>query len=241
LGLPAKRTLEEAQRVLAHAHVKARSILEFGSPVERILALARNYDLTVAGAYGSHERKQPGLGPVSSSLLQSSTGNVMVGRELINEDNFRILVAIDSSEASLNGLQMLGSLFDPALMDVTLMHVMEMAWADASWSHDPDEGVDPAEFEEYQTQLARELRLTANAVISNAQEQLERWSVPSTPIIKDGDPALEICSEAERGGYDLVIVGATGASDVKHALLGSVSLRVAWDAPCSVAIIRRVG
>ena len=92
---------------------------------------------------------------------------------------------------------------------------------------------------DYPLQLQRELRRTADAIVSNAQRQLEQWSIASTEIIKDGDPALELCSEAERGSYDLVIAGATGATDVKHALLGSVSLKLAWDSPCSVAIIRR--
>jgi nucleotide-binding universal stress UspA family protein len=58
-------------------------------------------------------------------------------------------------------------------------------------------------------------------------------------MIKEGDPALELCSEADQGGYDLVVAGATGASDVKHALLGSVSLKLAWDSPSSVAIFRQ--
>lgn len=57
-------------------------------------------------------------------------------------------------------------------------------------------------------------------------------------IITEGDPALEIVSEAERGEYDLIVLGATGASDLKHDMLGSVSTRVAQDAPCSVFVAR---
>jgi nucleotide-binding universal stress UspA family protein len=159
-------------------------------------------------------------------------GNLMIGRELVNEDNFRVLVALDRSEASLNALQTLWSLFDPEAMEITLIHVMEMPWAG-------DDVIDCADLGEYREQLERELRRTADTVVRNAQEQLDRRSIACATLIKEGDPALEICSEADNGGYDLVLAGATGVSDVKHGLLGSVSLKVAWDAPCSVAIIRQ--
>jgi nucleotide-binding universal stress UspA family protein len=62
--------------------------------------------------------------------------------------------------------------------------------------------------------------------------------MPNSAIVAQGDPALEIVSEAERGEYDLIVLGATGASDLKHEMLGSFSTRVAQDAPCSVFVAR---
>jgi nucleotide-binding universal stress UspA family protein len=56
--------------------------------------------------------------------------------------------------------------------------------------------------------------------------------------VDEGNPANEILSEADRGQYDLVVVGATGSRDLKHSMLGSVSARIAWNAPCSVLIVR---
>ena len=76
-------------------------------------------------------------------------------------------------------------------------------------------------------------------MVENALRRLEHWSIPASSIIREGDPALELCSEAEQGGYDLVLAGATGTSDIKHAVLGSVSLKLAWDVPASVGIIRQ--
>jgi nucleotide-binding universal stress UspA family protein len=239
LAESAKRTVQDAQRILSQAHVKTRGLVETGSPADRLLALTPGYDLTVVGAYGGHDRKQPGLGPVSSQLLQASRGNVLVGREVVNDDNYRVLVALDSSEASRAALRALGTLFDPSSFEVTVMHVIELPWTNIDSGQPAGEGVDVDELSEYQNQLERELRRNGNSVVQSALTQLERWSVPATPIIAEGDPVLELCSEAEEGGYDLVIAGATGASDVKHALLGSVSLKLAWDAPCSVAIIRQ--
>lgn len=234
-----QKTLKDAQNILAQRHVKTHGLVEFGSPADRLLKLSSAYDLIVVGAYGLHDRKQPGLGPVASRVLQQGTGNLMIGRELVNEANFRVLVALDSSEASFRALEALPYLFDPASLEVTLMHVIEMSWASPSPGSAQDEGIDTSDFEEYERQLGRELRQTANTVMDRALTRLEHWSIPASPMIKEGDPALELCSEAERGGYDLVVAGATGTSDVKHALLGSVSLKLAWDAATSVAIIRQ--
>jgi nucleotide-binding universal stress UspA family protein len=67
---------------------------------------------------------------------------------------------------------------------------------------------------------------------------LEEWGVSATSIVNEGDPALEITSHVEEGSYDLVVVGAKGSSDMKHALMGSVSLKLAWNCPCSVMVVR---
>jgi CheY-like chemotaxis protein len=45
---------------------------------------------------------------------------------------------------------------------------------------------------------------------------------------------------ANSGGYDLIILGATGATDAKLKMLGSVSAKVAWQASCSVAVVKYV-
>ena len=234
-----QKTLRAAQSILAQLHVKTHGLVEFGSPADTLLKLSPTYDLIVVGAYGVHDRKQPGLGPVASRVLQQGTGNLMIGRELVNESNFRVLVALDSSEASFRALEALPSLFDPTSLEVTLMHVIEMSWAAPTEVAAQDGGIDISDLGEYERQLERALRKTANTVMENGLRRLEHWSIPSSSIITDGDPALELCSEAERGGYDLVVAGATGTSDVKHALLGSVSLKLAWDVPNSVAIIRQ--
>jgi nucleotide-binding universal stress UspA family protein len=238
LTLQTEKTLKDAQSILSQLHVKTHGLIEFGSPADKLLQLSANYDLTVVGAYGIHERTQPGVGPVTSRLLQQGTGNLLIGRELVNERNFRILVALDSSEASSRALEAVPLLLDPTAIEVTLMHVIEVSWANPTSDSTQDEEIDVSALVEYQRQLERELRQTGSTVLESAVRRLDGWGIPATSIITEGDPALELCSEADQGGYDLVIAGATGTSDIKHALLGSVSLKLAWDAPTSVAIIR---
>ena len=61
---------------------------------------------------------------------------------------------------------------------------------------------------------------------------------PVSVTVESGLPANEILSELDRADYDLVVMGSHGGDDLKHQLLGSVSAKVAWNAPCSVLIVR---
>ena len=86
--------------------------------------------------------------------------------------------------------------------------------------------------------MEKELVREGEEVVDQARKLLRAQDVSITTLIDEGDPANEILSEADRGQYDLIVAGATGARDLKHSMLGSVSLKLAWNAPCSVLIVR---
>ncbi len=70
---------------------------------------------------------------------------------------------------------------------------------------------------------------------------LFRSSAPGllvTPVVREGWPKEVILDEAEHWGADLVVVGSHGYGAIQRFLLGSVSLAVATNAPCSVEIVR---
>jgi nucleotide-binding universal stress UspA family protein len=82
-------------------------------------------------------------------------------------------------------------------------------------------------------------------------EDVEAWEVFDQPkavlraegveaklLLRVGDPADEILSAAQTGGYDLIVVGHRGLSTVRAFLLGSVSDRVVSHATCSVLVVR---
>ena len=233
------RILLATERLLHREGLRPKVTLKLGSAADVILKSAPDYDLVVVGAHGRFERTQPGLGPVASRLVENSRGSVIVGRELTNDKNFRVLVALDGSEASFNALHAMTSFLDPSTIDVTLMHVVELPWArldlPPQW---PEYEPDASEISDYQSELEHELRRYADRTVSRARNYLEALNISATEIVEEGDPALELVSHAEEGGYDLIVSGATGSSDVKHALLGSVSSTLAWNAPCSVMVVR---
>ena len=59
----------------------------------------------------------------------------------------------------------------------------------------------------------------------------------SATLVGSGDPARRIAAVAESARADLIVVGARGTGAVGDALLGSVSSRLAADAPCPVLVI----
>lgn len=53
-----------------------------------------------------------------------------------------------------------------------------------------------------------------------------------------GFAAGEICAFAERGDFDLIVMGTHGRKGLSHVVLGSVAERVVRSAPCPVLTIR---
>ena len=78
----------------------------------------------------------------------------------------------------------------------------------------------------------------AQQVIEAARDRLRTHHPGIEAEIADGIPAYEILSGAEKRDCDLIVLGATGVTDLKHQLLGSVSYRTAWDATCSMLVVR---
>ena len=103
----------------------------------------------------------------------------------------------------------------------------------------PKEEEEPTDPESNQTaQFRLELKREAEQLLGETRVRFLEHHAGVTTSIREGVPANEILSEADQGDYDLVVVGATGAIDMKHSVLGSVSSKVAWNAPCSVLIVR---
>src|SRR5687768_16857977 len=101
----AERIVRRAEATLRAEGVEVTELTAFGSPADEIIRRSSDYDLLVMGAHGRDERKQPGLGPVSSRIVQNASSSVLVGRDLTNDTNYRLLVALDGSTASFDALR----------------------------------------------------------------------------------------------------------------------------------------
>ena len=235
--------LLHVQTSLATRGIEARLRTEIGSPARVIAQLAGDYNLVVVGAHNRYTESKLGLGPVATRVVASAPNAVLVGRDLTSDRNWRILIAVDGSLAAERALQLMASYFRVRSAEITLMHVTETPWVHLGlgreWFDYPREMIDRTG---NQAGVAFEnaLNYEAENVVEASRTLLESHGMSANTVIAEGDPALEIISEAERGEYDLVVLGATGASDLKHEMLGSVSTRVAQDAPCSVFVARFV-
>ncbi len=239
IRVEARQHLAHAQATLATLGIEAGTRVEIGSPARVITRLATEYDITVIGAHDQYTRSKLGLGPVASRVVAAAPGAVLIGRELGEEGRqWRILAAVDGSLASERALEVMASSLQFGEAEITLLSVAETPWVhlglDREWFDYPAGLESPPSDRSFKDELQRE----ATNVVEFARRQLERHGLSATLMITEGDPALEILSEAERGIYDLIVIGATGEDDLKHNLLGSVSTKVTQAAPCSTLVVK---
>jgi nucleotide-binding universal stress UspA family protein len=234
----ASRILAMAQAALGAQGVSAKPVVEVGSPARTLVADALNYDVTVVGAQSHMNRSRAGLGPVASRVAEHSNASVLIGRELHSDAGMKILAPVDGSEGSLRALDQLAALVDLSCADVSLVHVVETPWLhagdDQEWlgyEEEKEEMIDP------QAQFERELEREGDEILETARARLPVRTAVTTFIYR-GIPSEEILREAETGDYDLVVMAASGVTDLKHQMLGSVSSQIAWNAPCSVLLVR---
>lgn len=235
----ANRILERARADLPPGAGPLTLSAEIGSPAVVIVEKGRERDLTVVGAKGAGTPGEPGLGPVASRVLEHAAGAVLIARELNHKrDGWRVLVAVDGSGASRRAIEAMQSLFDLDAAEVCLMHVAETPWVhlglEEDWVTASEEEQDRGEAGRFEKELTRE----GEEAIEQARTMLRRSRYSISTHAVQGIPADEILSEAERGGYDLIVLGSTGSRDLKHRMLGSVSTKVAWNANCPVLVVK---
>lgn len=143
----------------------------------------------------------------------------------------QILVPTDFSPSSWHALELAATLASRYQATVDVLHVWELPML----AHPED--------------LATGSRLPPTLVGSlrdHAQLQLERFEASARDKglqirraeAVAGNPYQTIVEAAERGNYDLIVLGTHGRTGVARALLGSVAERVVRHAPCPVLVAR---
>ena len=75
-------------------------------------------------------------------------------------------------------------------------------------------------------------------LLAEAQRILRERHVAVKTVEPVGDPAEGLIRTAEAEGASLLIVGTYGRNAFERFLVGSVSTRLARDAPCDVLVVR---
>lgn len=231
--------LNHAREALAAEGVEAATSVETGSPADVLLDASENYDLIVLGAEGKETPKGAGIGPVASRVVEHSDGSVFIGRPLRGGDGLKVLVAVDGSTASREALDTLAEWFDLESASVTLMHVIESPWLHLGLEPEWYGYEEPLEDHvDAELPVSRELRREGEALLERARDVLGTRHTGIEVRLEEGIPSDEILAELDRESYDLLVIGATGVSSLKREMLGSVSAKLVWNAPCSVLLTR---
>ncbi len=133
----------------------------------------------------------------------------------------KILLAYDGSEGAKKGLE--------AGISLAKLHQAEL------WALTVQEKLPPAAIEAMAEEKFYE---HFEQILEEARNRAEEAGIELQTEIRIGHPAKTIVEVAQEGGFDLILVGHTGLSEVWARFLGSTTEKVSRHAPCSVLIVR---
>jgi len=139
----------------------------------------------------------------------------------------KILLPVDGSSVSLEAVRFAIRMARSGLeTSVVLANVQEAATLyELLVAHDP--------------QVLEQVSAAAGAhTLEAAQQLLRDANISFESEVASGDPAHTIIDMVERYGCELVVMGASGTSPLRSALLGSVSNEVLHAAAVPVMIVK---
>jgi len=141
----------------------------------------------------------------------------------------KLLVCSDGSEHALHAAAAAAQIAARFGSEVTVLHVF----------HAPTSLAYVADAPEFSVDLGPEANgAVQNAVARRTGRVLEEAGVAYTIRQEIGAPAQVIVETAERGRYDLIVLGSRGLGSFQSLLLGSVSDQVLHHAHCPVLVVR---
>ncbi|WP_161604214.1 universal stress protein [Roseiconus nitratireducens] len=143
------------------------------------------------------------------------------------EITMKVLLATDRSDQAAAAAKFLMSLRFKEPMELTIVTALG----------DPY-GSNPDSTQHWFPELLKQER----ARMEQHQHDLSKLMSPRCrsieTVCRAGHPVKIILAEAQKGGHDLIVMGAIGHSLIGRLLVGSVSDNVATHAKCSVLIVR---
>ena len=137
----------------------------------------------------------------------------------------KILVPVDFSPASLDGLRYALGLALPFGARLTALHVIEPLGPMARFEVDVDA---------HERKLREGVRLRLEELHLEVDEPAGAFDT----LFREGTSYHEIVGMAQRGDFDLIIMASLGRSGLVDMLLGSTAERVVRHAPCPVLVVR---
>jgi nucleotide-binding universal stress UspA family protein len=231
----AHRAAEIAAAYFREHNIPVTVSIRRGSPVDAILeqAEAESAELIVVGSHGNGAMERFLIGSVSERVARYARCSVLVARR---DTLRRVILAVDSSEASEHALAALTGLSLPPETRVTLLHVIHPGDLRSLLSLAP--GVDS---ERIIDQYDRECHSRGERLVRHAHECLRAAGLEAKIEVRCGTPAEQIVATAWGEEADLVVVGAENRSALGRRFLGGVAGCVLNYAPCSVLVSRGAG
>jgi len=140
----------------------------------------------------------------------------------------KILCAVDFSDNAQNALEMASDYAQVFSADIHIVHSIPSHTIKSRWAVWEAIGkIDKDQFDMHM-QAEAEAELT---------RMIRKSGIQHFGVVLHGNPAETICSRAEEGGYDLIVMGARGLSYIQGLLIGSTTESVLRSSPCPVLIV----
>lgn len=207
----AEQALEEAAAEAKALGARVTTTLVEGRHAPSLLvARAREHDLLVVGSHGHTRAGGMILGSAATAAVHEAPGPVLVARRPPAGVDFpaTVLLASDGSEGAGHAAEAVARIARRHGARTFLLHVGPGA-------------LEPAR---------------RHALAEQSAALVEATGAEPVLLREDGRPARGIVESARRTGVALVAVGSRGLGGLRA--LGSVSERVAHEAPCSVLVVR---
>jgi nucleotide-binding universal stress UspA family protein len=211
----AERIVDSACVLFTEEEVKIDTKTLSGDPAENILEFSKKgYDLIVMGAHGENEKNPYALGSVTKKVIRHAICPTLIVKKVSALSN--LLVCIDGSENAIKALDYSAKLAEKMGSNITLLSVQERRLYDSS------------------PETAEEL---GEKILSEALNTVQKTKLKVGKKLEFGVPSDVIADVAEKGKYDLIILGSRGLGTVSRFLLGSVSDDVSHKAKCSLLLV----
>jgi nucleotide-binding universal stress UspA family protein len=158
----------------------------------------------------------------------------------------KILVGVDgskNSEKALDNALVLAEKFSASILILNVFQPPpELGYQANMVTQVPPSGISQ-DISGNQSNLSgfiNDLRKVHEEILSNAVERVIKLKpmLKITTELKEGNAPSQIIATAAEGGFDLIVLGHLGDSEIKEFLLGSTSERVVHQARCAVLIVK---
>ena len=217
----------------------AEGAVSVGDPRTTILERAQEWHskLILVGAHGGGALERFLLGSVSRAVLGHAHCSVEVvrGPERSAAQSFKILLAVNGSEASGHAAKAVAGLPWPDATEVRVLSAVELHLGFFRAAFEIP-ALDPTHLQPQKEEAMQRAQQAIRAALETLEPAGVKLSESLSVLLEA--PKQIILEEAEQWGADLIVLGSHGLRGVSRFLMGSTSEAVATHAKCSVMIVR---